>query len=274
MAPRQFQALLDRADRALARRVERLRAAGTPEAVTRAVTQLQSELDEQHLALLQADAPVAVAPAALRVVDALSALSAALEDTADAARSQELCLGLAARARMSRDDTVLEARRAVRALSEADPAHAYEFGSFLPSPTKDKGRRPANGTVFKAAPGGRGQLTMDNDGADAVVSLVRRGSTSSVVRFFVRDGRTVTVRGIPDGTYQVFGAVGADYDPARKAFSRDCDFWKFDKTMKFTTTYTSTSVVSSSWKIGVTTALAPGQGLDRVPVPRSRFPRD
>src|SRR3712207_7510291 len=45
-----------------------------------------------------------------------------------------------------------------------------------------------------------------------------------------------------DGTYRIYTASGQDWNTAKKGFTRDCSFSKFDDTFKFTTTSYSSSI--------------------------------
>jgi len=50
------------------------------------------------------------------------------------------------------------------------------------------------------------------------------------------------VTGVRDGTYRIFVASGVDWDGSLRAFTRTCDFRKFDDTLKFSTTSTQFTV--------------------------------
>ncbi|GAA2498748.1 hypothetical protein [Winogradskya humida] len=123
----------------------------------------------------------------------------------------------------------------------------YRFGTFLPAAPKDQNRRLSNGKYVKrTSTGGLGHLKIENGGDDTTVSLVKGKKT--VFTVYVRGGKTYTAKGIKDGTYRIYTATGADWNSAKKGFTRDCGFSKFDDTFKFSTT----SRTSSIWTITLT----------------------
>ena len=65
---------------------------------------------------------------------------------------------------------------------------------------------------------------------------------------YVRSNGKFTATGVKDGTYRVYSASGTDYDSAKKGFTRDCGFTKFDDTFKFTTSSTSSTI----WRLTLT----------------------
>jgi hypothetical protein len=108
----------------------------------------------------------------------------------------------------------------------------------------EQDRRLDNGQFVRAGSRtGRGELTIDNGGGqDGVVS-------SPAFSVYVRNGSKYTVKGIRDGTYEIFFTTGADWDSQNRTFTRDHTFQRFDDTLNFTTTKTSTEIRWSTWTI-------------------------
>jgi hypothetical protein len=139
-------------------------------------------------------------------------------------------------------------REDAKKLTAANPK--YKFGVFLPAAPKETKNRLKNGTFLKRPSGGSGHLKIKNGAADTTVSLVpvKGKKPKPVLTVYVRGGGTFTAKGVRDGTYRVFTASGEDWNKAKKGFTRDCSFSKFDDTFKFTTT----SVSASIWTITLT----------------------
>jgi hypothetical protein len=92
-------------------------------------------------------------------------------------------------------------------------------------------RRAANGKIIqRSGPKGRGRLKVGNsDSRDVAISVVTGGNPSKPqVMMYVQAGQNATITGI-SGTYEVYFKMGADWDDGRYAFTRDCDFEKFDQ---------------------------------------------
>lgn len=110
-------------------------------------------------------------------------------------------------------------------------------------------RRMATGSFLrKENLNGRSSLSISNGGdRDAVVTLVRGGA--KVVTVYVRKKGKFKVRGVRDGTYKIYFTHGVDWDAKLRSFSRDCSFERFQKSVKFKTTYTSTQILWHDWRI-------------------------
>ncbi|MEV7422728.1 hypothetical protein [Streptomyces sp. NPDC091212] len=123
----------------------------------------------------------------------------------------------------------------LRDASAALTGLGYPARVAAPRTEKPKKRRLDNGTLVKdGGRGGLGRLTIDNGTAsDAVVSLTRQKRTAFTV--YIRKGRSATVRAVDDGSYTVYFSSGTDWNSARKSFTRDCAFQKFDDKAAFRT---------------------------------------
>lgn len=132
-------------------------------------------------------------------------------------------------------------------LARIDPA--FVFGKFLPPAPIERVSRPATGT-FVSAPTrrGSGALKIRNGGGDTTVSLVPvDGGTTPLFTVYVRGQADYTVAGVAAGTYRIYYATGADWNPLRKGFTKDCTFNRFDDTFPF-----RAAPAISTWEITMT----------------------
>lgn len=75
-----------------------------------------------------------------------------------------------------------------------------------------KGDRPESGTVMIRRTSGEHRLLVHNEiSSDAVVKLKTISTNSTLLSFFVPGGATVSIGGIPEGSFRVLFAVGSDY---------------------------------------------------------------
>lgn len=93
---------------------------------------------------------------------------------------------------------------------------------------------------------GMGELTIDNGGSsDAVVTLSKHKKATASV--YVRKGKSYTVTGVPNGTYEVFVTDGADWDRKARAFGRKCAFWRFEDPVKFGIKRVGNETIYDTW---------------------------
>jgi hypothetical protein len=147
-------------------------------------------------------------------------------------------------------------------------ADGYPTGLTVPAFPRQQARRLANGTYLRNVDrSGEGRLTVENGGSgDAVVTL-SRGSAHSF-SIYLRKNGSFTVKGVRDGSYTVYFATGTDWDAKKKGFTSGCGYEKFDKQLKFTTTYKSSYVEYTTYTISLygvaggtasTSSVPPGQ---------------
>ncbi|MFC5832148.1 hypothetical protein [Nonomuraea insulae] len=132
-------------------------------------------------------------------------------------------------------------------------------------------RRLRNGAFISkgSALNGRSSLEIDNGGSlDAVVTVVKGGSKQFSV--YVRRKTKFKVKGVRDGGYKIYFTHGADWEGKSKAFTRDCSFERFEKTVKFKTTFTSTQILWHDWRI--TLHAISGGNAKTAPVDPDDFP--
>jgi hypothetical protein len=132
-------------------------------------------------------------------------------------------------------------------LARIDPA--FVFGKFLPPAPVVPVSRPATGTfITPPQRRGSGKLKIDNDGGDTTVSLVPAdGGAAPLFTVYVRGKTDYTVANVAAGTYRIYYATGADWNPQRKGFLRDCAFSRFDDRFAF-----RAAPAISTWEITMT----------------------
>jgi hypothetical protein len=138
-------------------------------------------------------------------------------------------------------------RAGAGALARINPA--FVFGKFLPPAPVVPVTRPATGTfISPPARRGTGQLKIRNGGGDTTVSLVPAGGeTSPLFTVYVRGKTDYTVGSVAAGTYRIYYATGAEWNPQRKGFRKDCAFSRFDDTFPF-----RAAPAISTWEITMT----------------------
>jgi hypothetical protein len=146
----------------------------------------------------------------------------------------------------------------------------YPVRLKLPRTEKAKNRRLSNGSFIRdTGRSGLGKLTVKNGTAsDAVVTLTRGRKTAFTV--YLREGASATVRSVNNGTYTVYFTMGEDWNSAKKSFTRDCSFEKFDDPADF-----HTRQVSGGTQYDVLTfslAKSIGGNATTTGVPQEDFP--
>lgn len=191
--------------------------------------------------------PAAVATEHTALAGAVQQLDDELGTLSQNVDARTLCTSSAVRARLGPAYGTTAVRDAVKALAAKDPA--YKIAIRLPSAGGESNRRLPNGTFLRSGGrGGRGTLSIDNGGPDDAVITLARG-TRPVYSVYVRKGKKYEMTGMTDGIYRIFYSTGAGWDARTKSFSRGCQFERFEDTLKFRTTYTSTMVRWSKWTI-------------------------
>jgi len=134
--------------------------------------------------------------------------------------------------------------------------------------------RPANGTVLvNKIKGGMGRLTIKNgdDERDVVLVLAKSSSPSkALLAVYVRANKSRTVKGIKDGTYVVYFTFGERWDSYSKAFTSFPEKRRFEGTIRFRTTRTSTAVRYSV--VTISLHQAGGESAPTDPVGDEDFP--
>lgn len=244
-SPEEYQSALTALDTALASGLGKVGTARTPATVRNAADALALAVRAEIEKLREITPPEPVAAAHTQLVTALEGFSEAIS----AGSTETICSGSSATSWMGREAATNQLRAAARALATADPAHAYKVGASLPKAAKELNRRLSNGRYLKRTMrNGAGQLKIKNSGpADSLISVLPAKAKRPAIVVYVRGKQSFTVRGVRDGTYQIYVSTGEDWDAKAKTFSRDCSFNRFDDTFTFTTTSTTYSI----WEITV-----------------------
>jgi hypothetical protein len=238
VTPAEYSALLAAADSAITVDFAKLNTSDT-NALKAAGPAVATTMRTQADKLLAITAPPSAETANLHLTDDLKSWADSLEDVGTAKGSCPAASG--PYPDLLRSQFAGEIRITSKSLTTADPSFA--FGSFLPAAPKEQNRRLGNGTYVKhPASRGLGRLEIINGATDTAISLVPTSSKKPTLTVYVRSKGRFTATGVRDGIYRVFSASGEDWNAARKGFTRDCGFAKFDDTFAFTTTSTSSTV--------------------------------
>ena len=101
---------------------------------------------------------------------------------------------------------------------------------------QNAGQRPRNGEILKLAYRGPHSLTVRNaPGDDAVVKLKDRNDRT-VVAMYVGSGQTATTDSVPEGSFRIVYASGAEYSRACGYFLEDLEVSKAETSASFRTT--------------------------------------
>lgn len=162
----------------------------------------------------------------------VTALRGLADDAEDAAAAKPKCPASSPVSELLGSEAAEDVRAQAKTLAGQDPT--FKVGTFLPAKPKEQSRRLNTGAFIKKKSGsGSGDLVIENGAGDTTVSLVPKGAKKPNFTVYVRGKAKHTVKNIKSGTYEVFSAAGEDWDPAKKGFTRDCSFTKFDDEFKF-----------------------------------------
>ncbi|MFJ1646551.1 hypothetical protein [Streptomyces sp. NPDC088258] len=238
------------------------RAGGEGRALTKAFGTASDAAGTAADALTTAPTPDDAVTANVALTIALRALS---EDLKEAGTARGRC-ATSPRVELAS----AEGPAGLRDASAALTGLGYPARVVLPRTEKPQKRRLGNGTLVKdAGRSGLGRLTIDNGTeSDAVVSLT--GQRRTAFTLYIRKGRSATVRAVEDGSYTVYFASGTDWNSAKKSFTRDCSFQKFDDKAAFRTV----AVTGGTQYTVLTYSLAKSVGGNATTseVPEDEFP--
>lgn len=265
-----YQETLQSADSAMAPAFDRLAAAGSPEDARSGLDKASSATSE-GARLLDVDPPVEALAMHRELLSGLQQLATDLSQLSGQVASMELCAPPSILASVSNATGVNNLRTVRDALGSGQLGANYQWGEFLPAPKPLPERRLANGKLVESqGRNGRGQLKIDNGAEhDAVVKLVQGGSP--IVSVYVGKGSSATVEQISDGSYELFYTSGTDWDDQLKAFTRSCQFERFEQTAEFTTKSVDRGIEYTVQSVGLKPRL--GGNARTEPVPAQSFPR-
>jgi hypothetical protein len=254
LTPEAYQAALDAFTAGLGKGFAGLNDAHTPAAVDAAIGTLHDALVSALLPLKTLFPPDTMREPHRALVAQLKTMGDVMLGTQlgtqVSAGSSRICGGSSAVADITRSGPADGLRTTIQNLATADPAHAYKMAQFLPPSTPVANRQLGNGNLIKK-PRGVNTVKVENKYPDdVVISMAPAGSKNASLVMYVRSGQTASANSVPDGTYDVFLAKGADWDTGAKAFTRDCGFQKFDETVALKST--SRQYTVETFTLGVT----------------------
>ncbi len=135
----------------------------------------------------------------------------------------------------------------------------------LPTPLP---RRMSNGAFVQDAGyrNGEGQLTIENGTDHDAVGVLTTADKTAVLAVYVQVKQSVTITSIRDGKYNLYFALGEDWDSSGGRFTRPFTYQEFEDSFDFTTTSTQ----YTTWTVTlqpVSTGTAATDSLDE-----SQFP--
>jgi len=130
-------------------------------------------------------------------------------------------------------------------------------------------RRLATGTIIRevGARNGQGQLQIENGLDEDAVAVLSQQEGSLLIAVYILNHSSYTITGIPDGTYDLYFAVGEDWDEQQAAFTRKRRLSRFDNPFPFTT---ATDATFRGWSI--TLQPVAGGTASTENVPEDEFP--
>jgi hypothetical protein len=214
------------------------------------------------------DPPPDVAAEHADYVEALRDVHSGIGDMRDRVAGQSLCSSSAVLAGMGRTDAFTGLKDAANDLNARGDYPADTIKVKVP---ERQNRRLKNGAFIRnGGRGGRAYLRIRNGlSDDAVVTLVR--GKSKVMSVYVRKRKSYKINNVRDGSYKVYYTTGKDWDRSARAFTRDCDFKRFEKPLRFRTTYGATLIRWSNWTLSLH-AVAGGNARTKKVKPGD-FPR-
>lgn len=239
-----YKGELDSRHGAMSKAVENLAGARSLKALDQRVVKAQETLQSAADELAALDPPPEVQTQHQAYVESLREVALQLGESATKVGSRDLCTSGAVLTDLG--DSLTALGRAGKALEDAGD---YKADIVSVKAAGKKNRRLRNGQFLRnGGSGGRSSLQIHNGGTrDAVVSLMR-GKTK-VYSVYVRKKGKFKINGVRDGNYRIYFTHGVDWDGKRKAFSRECSFERFQKSVKFKTTYTATQIRWHDWRI-------------------------
>ncbi|MEV0188494.1 hypothetical protein AB0I39_08180 [Kitasatospora purpeofusca] len=207
--------------------------------------------------------PVAVGTTKRQLVTALSQLATDLTKIRTDIKAKSFCTTGSAFAQVG----LSEGLKAIPGALAEMTAAGYTTNFAVPQTPQQQTRSLDNGAfVTKGKLRGEGELNIDNaEGTtDSVVTLSKTGK--AVHSLYVGKGKKASIKGIEDGTYDVFFSDGIDWDPSLKMFTQDCSYTKFDETLAF-----ETGKTYSIWSITLTAKV--GGNAKTSDVDEENFPQ-
>ncbi|MCK2218877.1 hypothetical protein MF672_034545 [Actinomadura sp. ATCC 31491] len=244
LTPEAYKAELDGRRKPMADAIDALAGARGVKTLGQRVSKAEETLSGAAEELAALAPPDAVRAQHQQYVTSLQDFAAALGSTGGKVGARDLC---------SSSAVLTDLNDKLKALDEAGEnlqrAGDYPADVVDVKAGRKQTRRLGNGSfVRKGSLGGRSSLEIDNGATrDAVVTVMRGGSKAFSV--YVRRKATYKVKGVRDGTYKIYFTHGVDWDGKSKAFTRECSFERFQKSVTFKTTVTATQIRWHDWRV-------------------------
>ena len=125
-------------------------------------------------------------------------------------------------------------------------------------------RRLETGTIIRevGARDGKGQLKIENGLDEDAVAVLSRQEGSLLVAVYILNHSSHTIAGIPDGTYDLYFAVGEDWDAQQATFTRKRRLSRFDDPFPFTT---ADDAAFRGWSVTLQPVAGGTAGTENVP---------
>ncbi|HEX4817004.1 MAG TPA: hypothetical protein VFV66_30045 [Nonomuraea sp.] len=265
LTPEAYKAELGSRHKSLTAAIGAMARARGVKALDQRVAKAEEALSGAAEALGAVSPPAAVSAQHEAYVAGLRDFAAELGDAGGKVGARDLCTSSAVLADL--DDKLAALDEAGEALEEAGD---YPADVVAVKAGKKQTRRLSNGSFIRRGTlNGRSSLEIDNGAPrDAVVTVVRGGSKAFSV--YVRKKTKYKVRGVRDGNYKIFFTHGVDWDGKSRAFTRECSFERFQRSVTFKTTFTATQIRWHDWRI--TLHAISGGNARTAPVDPDDFP--
>ncbi|UBU17180.1 hypothetical protein [Nonomuraea gerenzanensis] len=265
LTPEAYKSELESRHKAMADAITALAGARGVKALDQRVGRAEEELSGAAEALSALTPPEAVRAQHETYVTSLRDVATELGATSGKVGARDLCTSSAVLTDLGDKLTALD--QAGKALQSAGD---YPADVVSVKAGERQTRRLRNGAfIRKSTLNGRSSLEIDNgSSSDAVITVIK--GSSKVFSVYVRKKSKFKVRGVRDGSYKIYFTHGADWDGKNKAFTRDCSFERFEKNVKFKTTFTATQILWHDWRI--TLHSIAGGNVRTSPVDPDDFP--
>ena len=129
------------------------------------------------------------------------------------------------------DAVEVDGKRAYVASNKLDNGEGYaSYLNHCQSPSEPK---PENGAyLFTAGSGPHSLIIVNPPGLDAVVKL-KNESSQDVLAIYVYGGKSLTIDTIPEGSYQLWYAIGENYNAGCGHFLENARAWQLQNAMDF-----------------------------------------
>ncbi|NUR83693.1 MAG: hypothetical protein HOY71_06360 [Nonomuraea sp.] len=239
LTPEAYRAQLDTSRKSVQEALNAMAGARSPKSLNKGVERAETALNDAADSLSAMAPPADMQAQHQTFVTSLRELATELGSTAGKVSGRNLCTSSA---------VLTDLGAPLKSLDSAGQALQADVVSVKPAAKKN--RRLGNGSYVKRSTSftGRSYLEIDNGGSrDAVVTLLKGGSKQFSV--YVRRKSKFKVRGIRDGSYKIYFTHGVDWDGKARSFTRECSFERFEKSVKFKTTYTATQILWHDWTV-------------------------